>query len=91
MATVALNQILREDLQRSDMHIKEMKAEIELLQSLHHPGIAKFYGGGLEPRPFIVMELLEGGTLNQRLGFAAKYSGKRTVKTRRSMYLHAIG
>ena len=84
------------------MRVKEIQAEIQLLQSVSHPNIAKYYGSGLEPRIFIVMEvrgrtqdllfalacelmvnmvvlflqILEGGSLNQRLGFAPKYSSE---------------
>jgi hypothetical protein len=35
----------------------------------------QYIASGQEPRTFVVMERLEGGSLNQRLGFAPTHTG----------------
>jgi serine/threonine protein kinase len=68
-------QILREDCERNELRQREIRGEIELMQSFNHPNIVQFIGSGQEPRTFVVMERLEGGSLNQRLGFAPSHTG----------------
>lgn len=135
-------QILKEDCERNELRVREIRGEIELMQSLNHPNIVQvgpfarlspvvspvgrssvtpnqattmtaprsrggprgtdpsftcispdptnqhqpnarnnqtkkkqYIASGQEPRTFVVMERLEGGSLNQRLGFAPTHSG----------------
>ena len=42
--------------------------EAKAIAALNHPGICAIYDVGTSPVPFLVMELLEGETLHQRLG-----------------------
>ena len=70
------SQILKEDCERNELRLREIRGEIELMQSLNHPNIVQYIASGQEPRTFVVMERLEGGSLNQRLGFAPTHSGK---------------
>jgi len=67
--------ILKEDCERNELRLREIRGEIELMQSLNHPNIVQYIASGQEPRTFVVMERLEGGSLNQRLGFAPTHSG----------------
>ncbi|TFJ88672.1 hypothetical protein NSK_000241 [Nannochloropsis salina CCMP1776] len=67
--------ILKEDCERNELRLREIRGEIELMQSLNHPNIVQYIASGWEPRTFVVMERLEGGSLNQRLGFAPTHSG----------------
>ncbi|KAM3570350.1 hypothetical protein VYU27_007573, partial [Nannochloropsis oceanica] len=67
--------ILKEDCERNELRLREIRGEIELMQSLNHPNIVQYIASGREPRTFVVMERLEGGSLNQRLGFAPTHSG----------------
>jgi serine/threonine protein kinase len=46
---------------------KEMDFELEMLSRLDHPNIIKVFGSGQDPRRFLVMEHLSGGTLDQVL------------------------
>lgn len=73
---LSLTQILKEDCERNELRLREIRGEIELMQSLNHPNIVQYIASGQEPRTFVVMERLEGGSLNQRLGFAPTHSGK---------------
>jgi serine/threonine protein kinase len=45
-------------------------------QVLNHPNIVQYVASGQEPRTFVVMERLEGGSLNQRLGFVPTHTGE---------------
>ena len=59
--------------------IHEFDIELQILNRISHPNIIKLIGSGQLPRRFIVLEYLEGGTLNtilsknqQKSGFANK-------------------
>ena len=41
--------------------------EAKAIAALNHPGICAVYDVGTSPVPFLVMELLEGETLHQRV------------------------
>lgn len=69
-------QILKQSCEKNEQCVREIQSEVELMQRFSHPCIAKFFGSGTEPRTFLVMELLDGGSLSQRLGHTAKYSGR---------------
>lgn len=59
-----------------EQHAKELKHEIDVMSQFNHPNIAKLMGSGrVGNRLFMVVELLDGGSLNQRLGFVPKYKG----------------
>jgi serine/threonine protein kinase len=64
---VAVKVLTREFSSDAD-HISRFNREAELLASLNHPNLAAIYSlGDYEGQPFIVMELLEGQTLRQRI------------------------
>src|SRR6516164_6702646 len=47
--------------------LTRFEREARLLASLNHPHIAQIYGLEPSPSPFIVMELVDGGTLADRI------------------------
>ena len=51
--------------------LERFEREAKAIAALNHPGICAIYDVGTSPVPFLVMELLEGETLHQRLGRGA--------------------
>jgi Tol biopolymer transport system component len=51
----------------SPQALERFEREARTIASLHHPGICTIYDVGTTPSPFLVMELLDGETLHQRL------------------------
>ncbi len=87
--------ILREP-NRSESHRERFLREGFLLSRLDHPGIVRCVTVCREPRPFLVLELLSGETLSERL----RESGRLSVALASSMadrllqslgYLHERG
>jgi serine/threonine protein kinase len=48
--------------------LERFEREAKAIAALNHPGICAIYDVGTSPVPFLVMDLLEGETLHQRLG-----------------------
>lgn len=44
---------------------RSIQQELYLLTTLSHPRIVKCFGGGLDPHPFMVMELVPRGSLDR--------------------------
>jgi serine/threonine protein kinase/Tol biopolymer transport system component len=51
----------------SAQSLERFEREAKAIAALNHPGICAVYDIGTSPVPFLVMELLEGETLHQRL------------------------
>jgi serine/threonine protein kinase len=51
----------------SSQSLERFEREAKAIAALNHPGICAVYDVGTSPVPFLVMELLEGETLHQRL------------------------
>jgi serine/threonine-protein kinase len=47
--------------------LRRFRAEAQLAASLHHPNVMAVYDWGEDERPFMVLELLEGGSLRAML------------------------
>ena len=60
-----LCKVVREDLKESKVKIAiyDLNSESEILKKCSHPNIIKMIGVGEQPRPFLVLEHLTGGTL----------------------------
>jgi Tol biopolymer transport system component len=48
--------------------LERFEREAKAIAALNHPGICAIYDVGASPVPYLVMELLEGETLHQRVG-----------------------
>lgn len=59
--------MIRADRTGSAVALSEFDIEEQLLFSMTHPNIVQLLGSGKYPRKFLVLELLEGGTLSQAL------------------------
>ena len=64
---------------------QEIVSEAGILARLNHPNIVRIHGAGEDPRKFIVVEYLGGGTLSQLL-YPPKNSGSDIVGRLRDMY-----
>src|SRR5262245_32965213 len=51
----------------SSSALERFEREAKAIAALNHPGICAVYDVGTSPVPFLVMELLEGETLHQRV------------------------
>lgn len=70
---------LRPEWEKNMAAIDEMDTEYDILSKLQHPNIVQLYGRGLISHgvPFLVMELLDGGTLSHALGFKSSFQKKK--------------
>jgi len=62
-----------------------MDNEIELMSQIHHPNIINYVGSFRDHRDghrMIAMQLADGGSLNQRLGFVPKFGSSRLFHTK---------
>ena len=59
--------MLKEEFESNEFACNEMSLEIEILVRCSHKNIINVYGCGTFPRPFVVLEYLEGGTLANHL------------------------
>ena len=64
---------------------QEIVSEAGILARLNHPNIVRIHGAGEDPRKFIVVEYLGGGTLGQLL-YPPKNNGSDIVGRLRDMY-----
>lgn len=60
--------IIKPELSRTALSLSEFETEVNILSRVRHPHIIRFLGSGKVPRPFLVLELLGGGSLAHRLG-----------------------
>ena len=74
-----------------------LQNEIDILKQVDHPNIVKFYDIYEDEKyMYIVMELLEGGDLFDRIISKARYSEKNAAKTVKTVaialkYIHSQG
>jgi serine/threonine protein kinase len=60
--------LIKADRISSPVALAEFETEASVLCRLRHPHIVRFLGSGHQPRRFLVLELLDGGSLSHALG-----------------------
>lgn len=60
--------LIKADRISSPVAVAEFETEASILSRLRHPHIVRFLGSGYQPRRFLVLELLDGGSLSHALG-----------------------
>lgn len=60
--------LIKADRINSPVAVAEFETEAAVLCRLRHPHIVRFLGSGHQPRRFLVLELLDGGSLSHALG-----------------------
>lgn len=60
--------LIKADRISSPVAVAEFETEASVLCRLRHPHIVRFLGSGYHPRRFLVLELLDGGSLSHALG-----------------------
>jgi serine/threonine protein kinase len=60
--------LIKADRISSPVAVAEFETEASVLCRLRHPHIVRFLGSGYQPRRFLVLELLDGGSLSHALG-----------------------
>jgi serine/threonine protein kinase len=60
--------LIKADRISSPVAVAEFETEASVLSRLRHPHIVRFLGSGYQPRRFLVLELLDGGSLSHALG-----------------------
>lgn len=66
--------LIKADRISSSVALSEFEIEENLLSRIRHPHIIKLLGSGDQPRKFLVLEMLSGGTLSQSLGLRPESS-----------------
>ena len=82
--------MIRADRTGSAVAISEFDMEEQLLSNMTHPNIVQLLGSGKYPRKFLVLELLEGGTLSQALVGSSAISRLMLSACMHSMYLCSL-
>eukprot|EP01042_Synura_sphagnicola_P017351 gene17351-21918_t len=59
--------LIKADRVGSPVAVAEFETEASVLSRIRHPHIVRFLGSGYEPRRFLVLELLDGGSLSHAL------------------------
>lgn len=60
--------LIKEERVQSTVALAEFDTEENVLSRVQHPNIVRLLGSGTQPRKFLVLELLSGGTLSHSLG-----------------------
>src|SRR5215831_19666142 len=76
--------------------LRRFRAEAQLAASMHHPHIVTVHDWGEDDVPFMVLELLEGGSLRSILDGGTRLSLPQTARMGRDVasaldYAHARG
>lgn len=94
--------LIKADRVTSAMAVAEFEMEATILSRVQHPNIVRLLGSGVSPRRFLILELLDGGSLSHALGIRPdankryikrKFTYKQTLQMARSIasaldYLH---
>mmetsp|Transcript_8453 Transcript_8453/g.7574 ORF Transcript_8453/g.7574 Transcript_8453/m.7574 type:complete len:653 (+) Transcript_8453:60-2018(+) len=66
--TPVIVKLIKADRIHSPMAVSEFEMEASILSRVNHPNIVRLLGSGHIPRRFLVLELLDGGSLSHALG-----------------------
>ena len=80
--------LIKADRVSSPMAVAEFETEASVLMRLDHPHIVKLLGSGRQPRRFLILELLDGGSLSHTLGLRADTNNK--VSKKKFKYLETL-
>ncbi|MFN0056706.1 MAG: serine/threonine-protein kinase [Planctomycetales bacterium] len=73
--------LLPEDLSSNERLVARFDRELEILKKLRHPNIVPCFGGGRHGgQRYIAMELVEGGSLAERLQSRGRFSWEEVVR-----------
>lgn len=78
--TAVIIKLIKADRVASPMAVAEFQTEASILSRLEHPHIVKLLGSGRYPRRFLILELLDGGSLSHSLGLRAGSNNRVTKK-----------
>lgn len=78
--TTVIIKLIKADRVASSMAVAEFETEASILSRLDHPHIVRLLGTGRYPRRFLILELLDGGSLSHLLGLRAGANNKTTKK-----------
>lgn len=78
--TPVILKLIKEDRITSAVAVAEFDIEERVLSRVRHPHIVRLLGSGTQPRKFLVLEYLSGGTLSHTLGVRADRVKQRWVK-----------
>jgi serine/threonine protein kinase len=78
--TPVILKLIKEDRITSAVAVAEFDIEERVLSRVRHPHIVRLLGSGTQPRKFLVLEYLSGGTLSHTLGVRTDRAKQRWVK-----------
>jgi serine/threonine protein kinase len=78
--TAVIIKLIKADRVSSPMAVAEFETEASVLSRLEHPHIVKLLGSGRLPRRFLILELLDGGSLSHSLGLRADTNNRLAKK-----------
>jgi len=86
--TTVIIKLIKADRVASSMAIAEFETEASILSRLNHPHIVRLLGTGRYPRRFLILELLDGGSLSHLLGLRA--GGNSKIIKKKHGYLDTL-
>eukprot|EP00904_Undaria_pinnatifida_P012456 jgi/Undpi1/8340/HiC_scaffold_25.g10809.m1 len=69
--------LMRKDVQDAAMVRDELELELALLRRIRHENIVRLLGAGKDPERFLMISLLDGGTLAQRCNHSPRLRDRR--------------
>jgi serine/threonine protein kinase len=80
--------LIKADRVSSPIAVSEFEAEAAVLSCTEHSNIVKMLGSGHKPRRFVILELLDGGSLSHSLGL--RPDSLNRTRTRKFTYLETL-
>ena len=80
--------LIKADRVKSPVAVSEFEAEAAVLSCTDHTNIVRMLGSGHTPRRFVILELLDGGSLSHSLGL--RPDSLNRTRTRKFSYLETL-